>query len=164
MFVKLLLRGMPPRALPGEARRRTGPKPRLMAAHPLDWRQIVLRGTLAGLAGAIVFGLFLYAAATRAARPGSPSAEYVLLYFGACLAWGFGYVYLARTNPNLDRLPALSGIVFGVVVYVVVQLVLYSVNVMPAESAWQVALGMVATCLFFGLPVALVSRFLSRPA
>jgi hypothetical protein len=69
-----------------------------------------------------------------------------------------GYAYLAATQPQLNRLPVLSGLSFGVVVYVVTQLVLYGIAAEQIHTAAQVAIGLSATCVFFGLPVALIAR------
>lgn len=126
-----------------------------MANLPLDWRAIAWRGTAAGLSGSLLFGLFIYPAAGRS------SAGSVVLYAAVCLAWGIGYAYLAQTRAQLNRLPVLSGVVYGIVAYVVMQLVLYSVAAERTATVLEVAFGGFASCLFFGLPVALVTRLLS---
>jgi ACR3 family arsenite efflux pump ArsB len=122
---------------------------------PLDWRRIAWRGTVAGLTGGLLFGVFLYPAVAR------PSAGFIALYAAVCLAWGIGYAYLAETRSQLNTLPVLSGAAYGIVVYVVMQLVLYSVAAERMASALEVAYGGFATCLFFGLPIAIVTRLLS---
>ncbi|HET9393951.1 MAG TPA: hypothetical protein VFO29_10605 [Candidatus Rubrimentiphilum sp.] len=122
---------------------------------PLDWPAVAWRGTAAGLSGAVLFGLFIYPAAGR------PGAVSVALYAAVCLAWGLGYAYLAQTRPQLNTQPVLSGVVYGIVAYVVMQLVLYSVAAERTATVLEVAYGGFASCLFFGLPVALVTRLLS---
>jgi hypothetical protein len=122
---------------------------------PLDRRGIAWRGTAAGLSGGLLFGLFIYPAVGR------PGISFVALYAAVCLAWGIGYAYLAETRVQLNTLPVLSGVVYGVVAYVVMQLVLYSVAAERVGSALEVAYGGFASCLFFGLPVAIVTRLLS---
>jgi len=128
----------------------------------LNWRRIALHGTLAGLTGGLIFGLFTYAAAVRPDRAVIvSSAALIALYAAVCVAWGIGYAYLAQTRAQLNVLPVLSGIVYGLVVYVVMQLVLYGIAAERTGSAFEVAYGILASCLFFGLPVALVTRLLS---
>lgn len=126
-----------------------------MSTLPLDWRRIAWRGTVAGLTGGLLFGVFIFPAVTDV------SNGLIALYAAICLAWGIGYAYLAQTRAQLNTLPVLSGMVYGVVVYVVMQLVLYSVAAERMASALEVAYGGFATCLFFGLPIALVTRLLS---
>ena len=127
-----------------------------MLTQPFDWRQIAWRGTAAGLSGGLLFGVFIYPVVTR------PSAGFIALYAAVCVAWGIGYAYLAQTRAQLNTLPVLSGVVYGIVAYVVMQLVLYSVAAERVASVLEVAYGGFASCLFFGLPVALVTRLLSR--
>ena len=123
--------------------------------------RIALRGTAAGAAGGVLLAAVLLGAGLRGA--GHISAiELAVLYAAACIAWGTGYAYLAATQPQINRFPVLSGLSFGIVVYVVTQLVLYGIAAEQIHTAQQVAFGMSATCLFFGLPVALISRLLER--
>jgi ACR3 family arsenite efflux pump ArsB len=127
-----------------------------VSTQPLDWRRIAWRGAAAGLTGGLFFGVFVFPA-VRA----EVSSGLIALYAAACLAWGIGYSYLAETRAQLNTLPIVSGIVYGLVVYVVMQLVLYTVAAERMASALEVAYGGFATCLFFGLPIALVTRLLS---
>lgn len=126
-----------------------------MTNPPLDWRTVALRGSAAGLSGALLFGLFIYPLAGR------PGTESLALYIAVCLAWGIGYAYLARTRAQLNAQPVISGVVYGIVAYVVMQLVLYSVAAERTSTVLEVAYGGFGSCLFFGLPVALVTRLLS---
>lgn len=122
---------------------------------PLDWHRIAWRGTVSGLTGGLLFGVFIYPALAR------PSAGFIALYAAVCLAWGIGYSYLAQTRAQLNTLPVVSGVVYGLVVYVVMQLVLYSVAAERTASVSEVVYGGFASCLFFGLPIAIVTRLLS---
>ncbi len=128
-----------------------------MAALPLDWRRVALRGCIAGLTGGALFGAFLWAIGPLYAGMVN-FGEFIILYVALSLAWGIGYVYLADTRPQINKLPLLSGVVFGIVVYVVMQLVLYGVAAEQTHTALQVAYGVIASCLFFGLPIALLTR------
>lgn len=127
-----------------------------------EWRRIAWRGAVQGVAGGALLGLVYFSAAVRRYPPQPLLAEYAALYTAACIAWGIGYAYLAGTQPHVNRVPALSGISFGVVVYIVTQLVLYGIAAEQIHTAQQVAFGLAATCLFFGLPVALIARLFER--
>lgn len=133
-----------------------------MAALVLDWRRIALRGAAAGSIGGVLLGLVLLAAGGRRSWTSPHYAEFVALYAAVCIGWGIGYAYLAATRAQINRLPVLSGLTFGVVVYVVTQLALYGVAAEQTHTAQQVAYGIIATCLFFGLPVALAARMFEK--
>jgi hypothetical protein len=127
-----------------------------------DWQPVVWRGALEGAAGGALFGLVYFSATVRLYPPAPLLAEYAALYAAACVAWGIGYAYLAATQPQVNRFPVLSGLAFGIVVYVVAQLVLYGIAAEQIHTAQQVAFGLSSVCLFFALPVALVARLLER--
>jgi predicted tellurium resistance membrane protein TerC len=126
------------------------------------WTRIAWHGAAEGAAGGVLFGLVYWAAVLRSYPADPRFAEYAAVYAAACIAWGVGYAYLATTQPQVNRFPVLSGLSFGVVVYVVAQLILYGIAAEQIHTAQQVAFGMSATCLFFGLPVALISRLFER--
>ena len=126
------------------------------------WGRIALTGAAEGAAGGVLFGIIYYPAALRAMATGPQFGAYAALYAAACLTWGAGSAYLAATQPQVNRFPILSGLSFGVVVYVVTQLVLYGIAAEQIHTAQQVAFGLSATCLFFGLPVALIARLFGR--
>ncbi len=132
-----------------------------MAALVLDWRRIALRGAAAGSIGGVLLGSLLLTAGSRFSASGQ-FAEFLALYAAVCIGWGIGYVYLAATRLQINRRPVLSGLTFGAVVYVVTQLVLYGVAAEQTHTAQQVAYGIIATCLLFGLPVALAARSFER--
>ena len=145
----------------------------------LNWRRIVLHGFAAGITGGILIELFLYfaqllpahtsaitawqfIASTAVGKVAFTSANYAWLGLAmhACvsIAWGIGYNYLAQSQRSLKAQPVISGLVFGLVVYVVMQLVLFSVGALAITGASQIIVGIVAHTVFFGLPVALVTR------
>jgi hypothetical protein len=133
-----------------------------MAALVLDWRRIALRGAAAGCLGGVILGLLLLAAGSGRHMGTVQFAEFVAFYAAVCIGWGIGYVYLAATRPQINRLFALSGLTFGAVVYVVTQLALYGIAAEQTHTAQQVGFGILATCLFFGLPVALAARLFEK--
>jgi hypothetical protein len=80
------------------------------------------------------------------------------LIVAAGLGWGIGYAYIARTNATLNKQPIISGFVFGVIVYIVMQFVLFSVQALKAPDIMSVYLGVLGCTVFFGVPIALVAR------
>lgn len=133
-----------------------------MAALVLDWRRIALRGAAAGCLGGVLLGLIILAARNGRHAGTVQFAGFLAFYAAVCIGWGVGYVYLAATRPQINRLFLLSGLTFGAVVYVVTQLALYGIAAEQTHTAQQVAFGIVATCLFFGLPVALAARLFEK--
>src|SRR5581483_11363774 len=90
-------------------------------------REWLTAGLAAGIVGAIAMAAFLYVMLLR----GVPTQPVLGLpaWAGAGLglqilvgaAWGVGYGYLARSQPQIVRRPVVSGIVFGIVVYAAMQ-------------------------------------------
>lgn len=79
------------------------------------------------------------------------------MHFAVSIAWASGYAYLAQSKAALNAHPVISGLVFGVLVYVVMQIVLVGDNNfhLPAPPAFFASL--VEHCIF-GLVVAGVVR------
>ena len=139
-----------------------------------NWRRILQHGALAGIVGAIVYPAFLYAAFFSELH-GSIVALFVsfgenlhtpspwigaLAHLCVSLAWGIGYAYLADTRPRILNTPWLSGFVYGLVVWFIMQLVLMAGEVWKASSLDTYALigVIIAHAFFFGIPVALMVR------
>lgn len=146
---------------------------------PLNWGRIVLSGILAGIAGGIIFMLFVYltsllpvhatilslwqyAASTAFGKAAFASPAYawagLAMMLLAAAGWGVGYAYLAHTKPAVNKQPLISGFIFGLIVYVVMQFVLFSVQALKVPDALSVYLGVLAATVFFGIPVALAAR------
>lgn len=146
---------------------------------PLNWGRIVLSGVLAGIIGGICFDLFLFLttlipghasvlslwqyAASAALGKGalaSPSSAWigVALIFAGSIGWGIGYAYLAHTRTQINKQPLISGFIFGVVVYVVMQFVLFSVQALKVPDIMSVYLGVLGSTVFFGIPIAFAAR------
>lgn len=146
---------------------------------PMNWGRIVLSGALAGIAGGICFDLFLFlttllpghasvlslwqfaaSAALGKSALGSPSSAWIglALLFAASIGWGIGYTYLAHTRPQINKQPPISGFVFGVIVYLVMQFVLFSVQALKVPDIMSVYLGVLGSTVFFGIPIAFVAR------
>ncbi len=126
------------------------------------WARFASKGAAEGAAGCVLFGVIYFPAALGRIATDPHIAGYAAVYVAACLAWGVGYAYLAATQPQVNRFPVLSGLSFGVIVYVVTQLVLYGIAAEQIHTVQQVAFGLGATCLFFGLPVAVISVLFER--
>jgi hypothetical protein len=81
----------------------------------------------------------------------------VALHAAISIAWGVGFAYAAVTTPQITARPYFSGIVFGFVVFVVMQLMMALAGIVTRiPSPGEVLMGIVAHTLFFGIPVALV--------
>jgi hypothetical protein len=139
-----------------------------------DWRRIVRQGLLAGLVGAIVLAAFLYVAFFTELH-GSLAALFkldaenihatspwigALAHLCVSLGWGIGYSYLADTRPRILNTPWLSGFVYGLLVWFIMQLVLMAGEVWHASSmaVYPLIAALVAHAFFFGIPVALTVR------
>ncbi|HEY0613174.1 MAG TPA: hypothetical protein VGC96_00980 [Candidatus Elarobacter sp.] len=150
-------------------------------------RRLATAGILAGLAGGVVMELF-FIGVNRGAPVGAvltaqftfiagvvlgPAAATnpaavpigVVLHFCVAVGWALGYVYLVRSQPQLVREPVISGAAFGLVVYVFMQIVLLTAGQYhrPATPV-DLANGLLAHMVFYGIAVALVVRWMLRGA
>jgi hypothetical protein len=154
-------------------------KDRMASVAPLNWGRIVASGALAGIAGGIAFNLCLFlmsllpahasvfsawqfaaSAALGKSALSSPSSAWIgiALIFAASIGWGIGYAYLAHTRTAINKQPIISGFIFGVIVYVVMQFVLFSVQALKVPDIMSVYLGVLACTVFFGIPIAAAAR------
>lgn len=146
---------------------------------PLNWGRIVLSGVLAGIAGGICIDLFIYVtsllpahasilslwqfiASTGFGKVAYTSISYawvgLAMHFCVSIGWGIGYAYMAHTKPVINRQPLISGFLFGLVVYIVMQFVLFSVQALKTPDAVSVYMGILGHTVFFGIPVAFAAR------
>jgi hypothetical protein len=149
---------------------------RMASRLSVNWAGIARAGILAGIAGCIAFVLFVYltsllpvhasilaigaaAASDAMGKSGasSPAIGFVFL-LAAAIGWAVAYAYLAHTRPIVNKKPLVSGFIFGAVVYVVMQFVLFSVQALKVPDVLSVYLGLLAATVFFGIPVAAVAR------
>jgi uncharacterized membrane protein YagU involved in acid resistance len=136
----------------------------------------IVHGLIAGAAGGIlidvylltglvaiahvvtVTGFYQFVASAAVGRDayvdGSEAWLGVALHVFASLAWGVGYAYLASRTPQLRSRPITSGIVFGIVVMIAMQLVEVAANVYTLPDTLTLLNAFVAHTLFFGIPVA----------
>jgi uncharacterized membrane protein YagU involved in acid resistance len=94
----------------------------------------------------------------RLAPSASPAWTGIAMHFLVSIGWGIGYAYVASTKTAINKNPPISGFIFGLLVYVIMQLVLYTVQVVRPPDALDVYLSVIAYAVFFGVPVALVAR------
>lgn len=149
-------------------------------------RDRIVAGLAAGIVGGILIQLFLFAVQLAGGTPpeqfagdfafiaaslegpgasASPAlvAIGIVLHLCVSVGWAVGYAYLARTQRQLVTRPLISGIGFGVVVYIFVQIVLLTAPQHHGPAAGSIATQVIAYTIFYGIPVALIaSRMLRR--
>lgn len=75
------------------------------------------------------------------------------------------FIVAAQVRPSLLRLPVLSGLAFGVLVYVVMSWIVVPLSAVAFKPAFKPALMSVSLAvhmLFFGLPIAFAARWLTQ--
>ncbi|HEY1655508.1 MAG TPA: hypothetical protein VGF86_10365 [Candidatus Tumulicola sp.] len=156
-----------------------------MVAPPrISWPRIAATAVVAGLAGGTLFDLYLWATTLVPAHqsvlamwqwtastvfgkgaltdPRFAAAGAVVNAL-VSVGWAGGYAYVASVNPLANRRWAMSGVVYGLIVYTIMQTILLADNNFtypPNPNAFVNAL--VAHAAFFGLPVAYVVRAMGR--
>jgi hypothetical protein len=146
-------------------------------ATPLNWGKILSRGAIAGIVGGIVLALFLFIALGLMPIHLTPSqiltadAHYIhadnplvglLAHLVVSMLWGIGFAYVAATRPAAVASPWLSGLVYGLIVWLLMQFILILGAVWPGLSPTGFVVQIVAHTLFFGIPVAFTTRALAR--
>jgi hypothetical protein len=150
-------------------------------------RATVTAGLVAGIAGGVLIDAFVFAMQLAAGTPpgmlsanfvfvaaallgpgagGNPAAVPIgiVLHFCVAIGWALGYVYLARTQPQLVTRPWVSGAGFGIVVYVFMQIVLLYAGQYHRPMPEVLGTQLVAHIVFYGMTVALIVSRLLRPA
>ena len=155
----------------------------MASAVPLNWARVVRAGVIAGIAGGIAIDVFLFFAAVLPQHGSLPglwsgiaatamgkgvlqnSAAPLMgavLHFCVSIGWACGYAYMAQTRDGIDRHWFTSGLVFGIVVYVAMQIVLMAANAFHRPVILEFVIGVLAHTVFFGLPVAATVRAVDR--
>jgi uncharacterized membrane protein YagU involved in acid resistance len=109
--------------------------------------------------GPMIVSLFQFDAASaigKATAFSSPAFAWVgaIVHFVISIAWACGFVYLARVRRELTQRPVISGLAFGLVVWMVTQAWLLAAGLFTSLSAYAVFIQLIAYCVFFGIPVA----------
>jgi uncharacterized membrane protein YagU involved in acid resistance len=81
----------------------------------------------------------------------------LLIHFLVSIGWAAGYAYLAVTRGFMSQRWVASGIGFGFVVYVFMQFMLIGAGKFVAPSDGQLVNQLIGHCLFFGIPVAVIT-------
>jgi uncharacterized membrane protein YagU involved in acid resistance len=150
-----------------------------MKKSPLMTASMVRAGVIGGLVAGVVLELFLLGAAmlTTTASPlvlltgllqfnaqwavgkaamASPSYAYLgaVVHFVTCIFWALGFVYAARTRPQIVEVPWISGLLYGIIVWLGTQLVLVATGLWTPPAPNEAETELIAYCIFFGLPLA----------
>ena len=80
----------------------------------------------------------------------------LLLHFCVALVWALAFAWLAQQQPKMVALPLVSGLVFGAIVWMIMQIVLFVNGALPPPTPTSVTTAVIAHCVFFGVPVAYV--------
>ena len=83
------------------------------------------------------------------------------LHFGMSVLWAGVFLALAWLKPAIAHYPYLSGIAFGVVVFVVMRLVILPLSAFPYPVTFKplaTTLDLLSHTLLFGVPIALAIR------
>lgn len=154
----------------------------MQASSSVRWDRVATQAVAAGIVGETLIDVFLWLAtivpqggsiltmwqwvASTAFGKGAlanPQFAWVglALHVGVSIGWAGGYAYLAASRPFLSARWPISGFVYGIVVYLLMQIVLLVDGnfTLPAGPP-AVAVALVAHCFFFGIPVALIVRLM----
>jgi hypothetical protein len=147
------------------------------------WSRIALQALVAGIAGAVIVDLFLWLA-TVLPQHGSMAATWtwvastligrgvtsmanapligLAIHLCVSIVWAGAYAWFASTRVYVNRRWLISGITYGAIVYLIMQVVLLVDNNFiypPTPNAF--VLDVIAHALFFGVPVAYTVKRLS---
>ena len=146
-------------------------------------RAALISGVTAGLIGGVTIDAFLIALRTGIehqpvlslwtyiasaalgtnafSMPAAPLLGF-LMHFAISAGWGAGYAYLLPQTPQLLRHPLISGSVYGLIVYIMMQLLLLANGMAQPINQLTLAIGLIAHIVFFGIPVALIAPRLTQ--
>jgi uncharacterized membrane protein YagU involved in acid resistance len=97
------------------------------------------------------------------ASPAAPALG-VAVHFCISIGWSLVFTFVARSQSWLLKRPLLSGGVFGLLVYLVMEILLIPRGDFEVPTLAQLAMFLIVNIVFFGMTVALVvSRILRRP-
>lgn len=143
------------------------------------------RAVLAGIAGGILLDLYLWLTTVLPAHQSVAAAlQYVSsTVFGSVaygsdsyavagaaisllvsIGWAGGYAYFTNAQPATNRHWLVAGAAYGLIVYVLMQLLLLgSGRLIPPANPTELVNAVAAYVVFFGIPVAYVVRALTPP-
>ncbi|HEX8826859.1 MAG TPA: hypothetical protein VF778_01975 [Xanthobacteraceae bacterium] len=149
----------------------------MAATEQLPWGRIVRQAVLAGLAASVLFQIYLWltvvqpghqsmpafwqssAAAVVVGKTAFASPVYawlgLLIYLLVGIGWAGGYAYLAALKPAFNQTWPISGVVYGLIVYLLMALILFAGNAFHYPPSPNAFLNLaIAHGVFFGLPIA----------
>jgi hypothetical protein len=158
-----------------------------MATSPRpSWGPIATRGALAGIAGGVIIDAYLwlttlipahlpitamwqFVASTAFGRGAFANPSFVwiglAMHLLVSIGWGIGYAYIAAGRPAIAERWIVSGIVYGIVVYMMMSIILLADNNFTYPPTINAFLNAVAAhAIFFGIPVAFIVGRSSRRA
>jgi uncharacterized membrane protein YagU involved in acid resistance len=151
---------------------------------PISWSRIVIQALAAGIVGGALIDMYLWFTPLASQHPGilgiwtwvastvggktmfaNPNAPWIGLgvHAATSIVWAGAYAYVAAQQAFVRRRWYISGPVYGLVIYLVMQLVLLvSGNFEYPHSPDDFVSALIAHAVFFGLPVAFVVNVLDR--
>lgn len=149
---------------------------------PLVSRDRLVAGIGAGLVSGVLVSAFAAFAAARSGLPPSTPFSFIAGAVGgptfgdgpeaapvgvvclliAAILWAFGYLYGASKQSQLLTRPILSGVGFGVIVWLFTQAMLVGAGKFTAPNIYTFDRDMVAYIVFFGVPLAFTASKLMR--
>lgn len=150
----------------------------------LNWGRIAREAIAAGIAAGAILELYLYLttilpvhgsllaswqwiAAAAVGKAAYDSSAYawlgLLVHFIVSIGWAGGYAYFAQTQPFVNVRWFISGLGYGLVVYLFMLLLLLGARAFVFPPTPTALLNIVlAHMLFFGVPLAFVVARMSR--
>jgi hypothetical protein len=148
----------------------------------LDRRDRLRAALGAGIVSACTLAAFAWFAQWRTGQPPAATYEFlagalagnaaagaswavplgVFALFAGTTGWALGYVHAARQQPQLFTRPWISGIVFGAVVWLLMEILLVAVGRFTPPTTESFDRDITAFTIFFGIPLALTAAHLTR--
>jgi len=89
----------------------------------------------------------------------------IAIHLIVAIAWGVGFAFVAARTPQVRAQPLVSGIAYGFVVMIVMQLVEVAANIYVQPTTFSLGNQLLAHIVFFGIPIAfIVDKRLDQPA
>jgi uncharacterized membrane protein YagU involved in acid resistance len=145
---------------------------------PVNWARVIREAIAAGITGGIIIEIYLYLttvlpahgsllimwqgiASAAIGNVAHSSISYawlgLVIHFIVSIGWAGGYAYFSQTQAFVDRRWAISGLVYGIIVYFFMQLLLIGARAWVEPPTPLDALNaLIAHMVFFGIPVAFV--------
>ena len=149
-----------------------------------NWRTVITSGTVAGVVAGIIMEMYgwltivvpqhaslvttwQWIASTVIGNVAFTTSAFAMLglaaHFIVSIAWASGYAYLASRQAFMNRRWVISGLVYGLVVYLFMQLILLGDgNLKPPATPNDFINALILHMVFFGLPLAFVVARLTR--